>query len=96
MTKFADVTLNQLRILSKSTGSLLAFTTKKIVSLYWVNQGPVIFRSVMKLDSNAFLFLNGLPHRIELRSNLDQNSKPEEFDQTVRNRINQNPLLLIR
>ena len=76
----ADVTLNQLRILSKTAGALLSFTTKRVAYLYYVNQGPVIFRSVLKLDSNAFLFLQNLPTRIELRNKLDSNTKPEDVE----------------
>ena len=95
---FADVTLNQLRILSKSTGALLSFTNKRVVYLYYVNQGPVIFRSVIKLDENAFLFLQGLPTRIELRNNLDKNIGPEEMNQIAQARTNfsVNPLSLLR
>lgn len=85
---FADVTLNQIRILSKTAGALLSFTTKRVCHLYYVNQGPVIFRSVLKLDSNAFLFLQNLPTRIELRNNLNSNTRPEDVDTNPKEEIN--------
>lgn len=90
MTLTADVTLNQLRILIKSTGAILSYINKTKIFLYYVNKGPVIFRVILKRDKNSGLFLQSLPPRIELRSELGKNTPPIDMHVKV-NRITNKP-----
>lgn len=74
MTKFADITLNQMKIISKAAGNLLSFETLNTITLYHVQQSPVIFRSVLKKDiQDKFrLFLMHLPSSIPLKAPLKE------------------------
>lgn len=80
---FADVTINQLRSLSKSAGALLSFTSKTKISIYWVNQGPVIFRSIVKRDQNAQFLMLSLKPSIELRSELGKEAEAEDLQKEI-------------
>lgn len=59
--RVVDVNLNQLKNLSKATGSVLLYDAPTEVTLYWVNQGPVVFRTVLIKDAED-RFLLGMQH----------------------------------
>ena len=96
---FADINLNQLRGLSKSTGALLSYINKSRIYLYYVNQGPVIFRSILKRDNNSQLFMLSIKPSIELRSELGKNPEVEDLEKQLtaqKVRVKENPLDLIK
>lgn len=85
---FADVNVNQLKELTKATSSILSYINNSKIILYYVNQGPVIFRVILKRNKNSEVLLFSLPRRIELRSELGINPDAEDIKNEVDKRIN--------
>ena len=49
----ADVSYNQLKKIGIAGGSYLAYDNPKVLEIYHINQGPVIFRAIIKKDENT-------------------------------------------
>ncbi len=83
MAKFADVFLNQLKVISKAAGALLSYEDETTITLYHVQQSPVIFRAVMKKDLNDQfrLFLRQLPSSIPLKAPLKEDMDPKLLEE---------------
>ena len=71
---FADVTAREFRSLIL-TSQILLFENINWIELYWVNQGPVIFRTRIEKDKNEKfkLYINSLPPFIKLNKRLEDN-----------------------
>ena len=72
-----DVTINQLKILSKGGSRLLGYEGKNVYIFYYVNQGPVIFRSIVKKDKNLLGLLHNLPPSIHILTPLEETDNKE-------------------
>lgn len=86
----ADISVNQLKQISKSTSALLRWESINIAEYYYVNKGPVIFRTVIKKDQStkfsAFLQQINMPVNIQIKNRLRDSS--EELVQ-LRKRVDQ-------
>ena len=45
-----DVTINQIKLISSAGSTLFRYETNEVIEVYHVNQGPLIFRAVIKKD----------------------------------------------
>ena len=74
----ADISVNQLRLISKATSNLLMWMGKKTIEYYYVNKGPVIFRTIISIDDSSkfstFLQQFSMPGAIVLKKPLRDNS----------------------
>ena len=81
-----DVPLNDLKRLARSTGNLLRYDTPNSVTLYWINQGQVIFRSIIIKDPEERfnLFLQQLPSNVQLiMTPLEERNNQAELRQII-------------
>ena len=64
-----DITLNQMKKLSTSTSQLLRYETNDLIYLYYVQQGPVIFRAIISRPTDVMeynLLISGLPNSLRV------------------------------
>ncbi|GAG07445.1 unnamed protein product [marine sediment metagenome] len=64
-----DITLNQIKRLFVAGSQLLRYETNDTIVLYYVNQGPVIFRTILRRpsDPNEYnIFVSSLPANIRV------------------------------
>ena len=69
---FADVGLNEFKLIARKTERVLSFEDQNTIELYYVSQSPVIFRVIVFKDpEDKFqLYLNNLPQMIRLMTRL--------------------------
>lgn len=73
-----DVTLRTLKRLAKGGSSYLGYDSGDTYELYYVNQGPVVFRTIIIKDDNFFALMQSLgEHVIPLSSRIqDPQNQP--------------------
>lgn len=78
-----DIPLNQIRVLDRKTGNLLKYENATLIYLYYVNQGPVIFRTIIKKDpeDKYKLYMQQLPSSFDILKPL--NSDMDELKRTL-------------
>ena len=88
-----DVTLSQIRNLSMAGSQLLRYETNTQIILYYVNQGPVIFRAIIGRpeDTTEYqLMLTSLPKNLRVMNVIETESVTLRILQTLEDfKINQ-------
>lgn len=72
-----DVDLNTIKKLGMTQNGFLLYEGKTTYHLYYANQGPIVFRTIIKKDSNSLAFLMSIDIAIKLLTPLKDGGKAE-------------------
>ena len=72
-----DVDVNTLKKLGMKTEGFIMYEGSDTFELYYVNKGPVIFRSIVKKDKNALAFLRSIGTTIKILNPIKDNDNSE-------------------
>lgn len=78
-----DINYNQLKKLAIGAGSYFIYEDKDTYELYYANQGPIIFRAIIKKGENTLAFLSGLKSVITIMSPIKDNSNTEQLKKII-------------
>lgn len=71
MTKIiTTVDYNSLKVMARGAGSYLLWEGRDRFEIYWLNQGPVVFRAVVKKDKATLGFVAGLKNVVVVKDRL--------------------------
>lgn len=83
-----DITLNQIKNLNIAGSQLLRYETQDTITLYYVNQSPVIFRAIISkpTDENKYLLLiSSLPKNIPVLNVIEDHRVPAMILEVLQN-----------
>lgn len=74
-----EVNYNQLKKMSMASGFYLIWEGKTVFEVYYINQGPVIFKSIIRKDDNSLAFVSGLKDTIPIMNPIRETDNSEEL-----------------
>lgn len=78
-----DVELNELKRLSRATGSLLMYESPTTFEFYYVQQSVIIFRTIVKKDKNAFALLQSMKSVVRILNPIQNINYSDQFENVL-------------
>lgn len=74
-----DVEYNNLQKMSMKSGNFFMYDGVNVIELYYINKGPVVFRSIIKKDENLLGFMTSLKEVIPILNPIKEDTLKEQL-----------------